>query len=441
MSLRNDKGIGTKYYDKKLQRYIYQFWYQTPDGQRKRKKLVAKTKKALNEKVSAWQMNLKEGVITADTEMSVDDLANIWLAAIRTSLKPNTYNLYRNVIHGYVIPKYGTQKLHKIQAFNVQIWLNSLYKKPSKNTEALSATTINKIRNTWRTMMAYAVKNGMLDRNPLDQVKQIREDRKSPMALNESQLNHLLAVAKSGEYYPGEDNFARYLKREAYVAVTLAARTGMRRGEIFGLDWQSIHFDDSLLTVNYTLLANRKRNSPKTTTSCRNILLDEDTMRILEDWSEYQKSFERRYGGIYVNRQNLVFTTIKGTPVSMDNFRKRHWAAMCRAAGIPDFGFHGLRHCHATLLLKAGVNVKVVAERLGHADVAITMRTYAHVLPTMQQSAVKAITSMVDNAAINKRSLDSAGTPSGDAGENNPSRSNRLPHSTISGKEGKHHGN
>ncbi|MDY2904915.1 MAG: site-specific integrase [Caecibacter massiliensis] len=390
--MRRDWGQGTRYFDAKRNRYVYECRYTDAGGTHKRKRIVSKSKKLLSQKIKDWQKHLQNGVYQAISSITVGQLAELWLAAIKTTVKPNTYNLYRGITTTYIVPAYGNQKISQLQSVQIQIWLNSLYHQPSVNTDFLSARTVNIIRNVWRTMMGYAVRNGMATINPLTKIKSIREDRQLPVALTEQQLAHLLAVAKSGDYYPGDDSvFTHYLNREAYVAVLLAARTGMRRGEVFGLDWSTVHLDQNLLIVRYTLLADRRRTSPKTKSSQRNILLDDDTIGILHRWKVYQAEYAAHYSGIYHNSQHLVFTTARGTPVSMDNFRQRHWNAMCKAAGIPGFSFHGLRHTHATLLLKAGVNVKVVAERLGHADVAITMRTYAHVLPTMQASAVEAI--------------------------------------------------
>ena len=103
------------------------------------------------------------------------------------------------------------------------------------------------------------------------------------------------------------------------------------------------------------------------------------------------------YCGITEYKVDFIFTTQTGTPVSVDNFRSRQWKALTNAAGLPGLGFHALRHTHATLLIAAGVPVKVVSERLGHKDVAMTMRIYVSVLPTMQRMAVDVIQKMIKN--------------------------------------------
>lgn len=385
MKARNDCGQGTRYFDEKRQRYVYEVRYKTRNGSHKRKKIVSKSRKELSMKIKNWQVEYKKS-LSGYTHLTVKEVSTIWLNAIRPNIKLNTFYQYKYAIN-FVVKEYGSRQLDSLQSIEIQMFLNTLYEKSN-----LSPRTVNIVRNTFRNMCGFAVRNHFIIQNPLLVVKTIRDEHNEPpWSLTEAQLHKLLTIAKEGEYYPGNNIFSIYLKKEFYAAITLATRTGMRRGEVFGLDWSNIDFEQHLLTVHYTLLSTRKRTSPKTKSSIRTILLDNDTLLILKRWYQYQYSYDQHYHGIYNNPQNYIFTTAHGTPISLDNFRERHWNALCKAAGLPGFGFHGLRHTHATLLLKAGVNVKVVAERLGHADVAITMRTYAHVLPTMQQSAIEAI--------------------------------------------------
>ena len=133
--------------------------------------------------------------------------------------------------------------------------------------------------------------------------------------------------------------------------------------------------------------------------SARNVLLDSDTASLLEKWKIYQQRYMTEFYGIVHHEKDLVFTTQIGTPVGLDNFRTRQWKALTEAAGLPGIGFHSLRHTHATLLIAAGVPVKVVSERLGHKSVTLTMRVYVNVLPTMQQMAVEAIQKMNEKSS------------------------------------------
>ncbi len=99
----------------------------------------------------------------------------------------------------------------------------------------------------------------------------------------------------------------------------------------------------------------------------------------------------------------LVFATSVGTPLNPENITKRHLYPVLKRAGLPRIRFHDLRHTHATLLLLKGENVKVVSERLGHASVAFTLKTYAHVLPGMQEGAAKRINAVLETASWTQR--------------------------------------
>jgi integrase len=95
--------------------------------------------------------------------------------------------------------------------------------------------------------------------------------------------------------------------------------------------------------------------------------------------------------GDYFQENGLVFCTSKGTLINPTNLRKRSFAPLLQRAGLTHMTFHQLRHTAATILLLKNVNPKIVSETLGHASIAITLDTYSHVLPTMQESAVAAM--------------------------------------------------
>ncbi|WP_196600380.1 site-specific integrase [Pectinatus frisingensis] len=184
-----------------------------------------------------------------------------------------------------------------------------------------------------------------------------------------------------------------YLRKSYYAVVVLALTTGMRQGEIFGLKWENISFSKKSLYVADNMVTSAENgellDSPKTVTSKRNILLPNRTIEILKKWQKYQGDYAEKWLGVYENTNKLVFTNSFGKMVSITNFTKRYFRKMLRAANISDdVTFHTLRHTHATQLLKHGVNIKVVSERLGHSSTSVTMNIYAHALPDMQNEAV-----------------------------------------------------
>lgn len=164
-------------------------------------------------------------------------------------------------------------------------------------------------------------------------------------------------------------------------ACEIAFRTGMRKGEIFGLKKDVINFNKDFLMVKRGQTLNKKGrvvlSTPKTKTSRRRIDCDEETMRIL--W--------RRYN---VDDSPFIFSYDDGRmliPWSLSDTLKKK----SKAAGIKGHRFHDLRHGHATYLLINNVHPKIVQERLGHANVGITLDTYSHLIPGLQKTAVEAL--------------------------------------------------
>ena len=171
-------------------------------------------------------------------------------------------------------------------------------------------------------------------------------------------------------------------------AYVLAAHTGMRRGEVLGLRWTDLDTVRKRLSVRQaiTTVAYELRISDvKTGTARRTIDLDDPVLARLTAWRKRQAE-ERLLVGPAYQDHDLVFARPDGKPVHPE-YLSRTFDRVLRAAGLRVIRFHDLRHTHATLLLKAGVPVKVVSERLGHASPGFTLNVYQHVLPGMQAAA------------------------------------------------------
>ena len=138
-------------------------------------------------------------------------------------------------------------------------------------------------------------------------------------------------------------------------------------------------------------------DDPKTYHSTRTIGIDKAVLDELREFKDYQNQYAELLGDRFLNEHNLIFTNTFGKPVSYTNFRKRCFLKMIAAAGISSrFTIHCMRHTHATLLLKAGVNISVVSKRLGHSSTTVTLNIYAHVLEEMEKTAADAWGKLLD---------------------------------------------
>jgi integrase len=184
-----------------------------------------------------------------------------------------------------------------------------------------------------------------------------------------------------------------------YLPVLLGVTTGLRRGEILGLRWSDIDLATCTIAVVQSLEQTKEGlrfKAPKTHRSRRSIVLGAMTVEALRSHRAKQAEERLALGPGYED-QDLVCPRPGGTPWAPDVFSTT-FAAFVRRSGMKPFRFHDLRHTHATHLLKAGVHPKIVSERLGHSAVGITLDTYSHVLPSMQQDAMRLIDAALQTA-------------------------------------------
>ncbi len=159
----------------------------------------------------------------------------------------------------------------------------------------------------------------------------------------------------------------------------------MRQGEILGLRWKDIDEENRTISIVQTLSHDGKELSAgaKTDSGNRQISIDENTLgKILK--LKHRTKVETVANRPLYNDLGLVICTSVGTPLSPRNLN-RSFDSIIQKAGIRKIRFHDMRHTHASLLLKQGVNPKIVSERLGHANVRITLDTYSHLLPNLQK--------------------------------------------------------
>ena len=169
----------------------------------------------------------------------------------------------------------------------------------------------------------------------------------------------------------------------------MAVDSGMRAGELLGLRWSDLNWARSIVQVQ------RSRNSfaptgfaePKTKASRRTIVLSATGLELLRVHRIAQNGKRLLLGPAWPDN-DLVFARPDGSPEDVSNLSRR-WVLLCKRAGVSDLRFHDLRHTSATMALARGIHPKVVQERLGHSTIGITLDTYSHVLPSMQEDAAE----------------------------------------------------
>jgi integrase len=310
------------------------------------------------------------GAFVAPSPMTIDEYLNQWLEnAAKQRWSEGTFDRYTYLLNQYVRPAVGMKKLSKLQPLDIQSLYTQMHEK------GLSPRTIQIAHNILNSALKQAVKWRMLSINPAQNVDKPKQVRKEMQALSREQTNIFLRTAREDIYF---------------VFFALMLDSGARPSELLALQWKDVDFEQGIVTIRRTLYfpedGSFKFTEPKTKGSRRVIHVAEITLRHLREHRRLQAEQRLRRGAKWQDF-DLVFTTRDGLPLMLRNILRRHFRPVLQRAGLPKIRLYDLRHTCATLLLLAGVNVKVVSERLGHSSVVLTLDVYSHVLPSMQTDA------------------------------------------------------
>jgi integrase len=303
-------------------------------------------------------------------------LTGQWLPGKKLHLATSTYRGYERNVQLHILPTLGKVSIRRLRYQQIEALYDSLLHPATRR--GLAPKTVYEIHLVINGALADALRRGLVTRNVAVVArapKQRSLQRTEGMSLTEDELRQLMRTAAGHRLFP---------------LYWLTAMTGMRRSEVLGLKWPDIDFTKRRLHLNRGLVAvgyEVHETRGKTKTARRAISLDDTTLTILAGWRAFQAA---EFAAVGIdNDEQWVFTDGDGQPVHphavYEAFRR-----IVHNAGIPVIRFHDLRHTHGSLLIKDGIPVKVVSERLGHANIAYTMQTYQHLLPGMQADAARA---------------------------------------------------
>ncbi len=398
---------GTMFFSK-ANGWCYQYFVRGPDGNRKRRMICAKSQEALLERIFSLDKNLAIiGIL--------DDWMRFWLNNyVALNVKPRTLAYYKNLTK-YLPSNLLQKRLEDLDTADFQSLFSMLLQGSGRGKDKkkpLSATTVRSLRSMLISVIGAAHDAGYVFRNVVKATKPPRQNRQEKIALTVEQARHFIEVAREKNYYKpyaSQDEGQRYLSDEIAVLIETALRTGLRPGEVFGLRWECVDCENNKLKINASLGAHNHEGrfelgETKTTASTRTISVEYYLMNLLSKLKNRQAEYAAQLGGNFKNPDGLVFTGIFGGPIDMNNFRSRHWKALCRAANIPTvYTPHCMRHTFITLALQAGMNVKAVSKYAGHTNVAFTMKVYAHVLDEMESEVPSALGALLSVKKDNQK--------------------------------------
>lgn len=338
------------------------------------------TKRAAEHALTEQLERLRVGEYADPGATTVAEFIERWLTAVTPTVRPTTAASYRAMLERHVVLRVGTVKLAELTGLDLSSLYGELlvagYGKGNK-VRGLPPTTVRYLHRIVSHALRDAVRWGLLVRNPADQVDPPRAAHPEMTTWSAEQVRAFL------------DSVSTDRLSGMWV---LLCTTGMRRGEVLGLRWEDMDLHSGKLAVRRALVEvagyELHLSEPKTAGSRRSISLDVHTVTALGQHRRRQAE-ERLAAGIG-GRAELVFTRPDGRALQPQNVSQT-FASRTRQAGLPPIRLHDLRHSAATLALEAGIHPKVVAERLGHSTVQLTLDRYSHVVDGIQQAAAARI--------------------------------------------------
>jgi integrase len=343
---------------------VISFGY-TPDGKRRRKKVHGATKKEVLDKMRKFP-----GQQTGEPcKLTVGEYLTRWLEnTAKEKVGPTTYPRYKQVIDNQIAPYIGGLLLVKLSALDVEDFYAEMKRKgvpPASRRQAALVLT-NALR--------HAVRVKFIPSAPTTAVARPKLADREIRVLTEDEVKVFLAAARRSRHY---------------ALFALAVATGMRRGELLALHWPDVDFDSATVTVRRTLIMVGEQfilKEPKTKAGRRTISVPKFALDALH---QHRKKMVARG---FADR--AVFCNCHGGFVRGYNLLRNSFQPILVRTGLPKLRFHDLRHTHATALLSKGHPVKAVSQRLGHANVGVTLRVYAHVLPADDAKLAGAVQTM-----------------------------------------------
>lgn len=308
---------------------------------------------------------LDTGTDLLPSKLTIEQFSREWLKAVKNRVKPRTHARYAELLRLHVLPYVGSLELKKLKPLHLERLLTKGREK------GLSERTLLHVFRVVHTALGQAVKWQLVDRNIAQAVQPPKPEKNEMDAVSPEEVARILEAARGSELE---------------IPVAIALGTGMRLGEILGLRWGDIDFEDESLSVRQALQVDRTFGTPKSYRSRRIIPLPKFLVKTLKAHRKLQSELRLVAGSAWQDL-DLVSTRSDGSP--MDPRRvSRLFTRLAKENGF-DFTFHGLRHAYASLMLASGVDLKVTSDLLGHSTIGITADLYTHVTERLHRDAAR----------------------------------------------------
>lgn len=356
-------------------------------GKQMRKSFYGKTKTEAAQKKREYLAKHPSGTCISESNMTLGEWLELWPTYL-TNVKASTQKKYRSTVVNHIKPALGAVKLKALTDTQVQTFINNLENRKDSG-EPLSPKTVKNIHGTLHMALQTAIEKKLITNNVATGTNLPPRMKPQVVPLQDEEVTVFCNAIKGHRF------------ELLYIVALL---TGMREGEILGLQWSDINFDKGTLTISRQLqylgrADSYKLISPKNK-KYRTLVPAAQAMDTLRRQFAKQEKARELAGNAWTNVDNLVFTDALGNHLKHD-IVYRDVKRIYKQIGVPDLNFHTLRHTYATMSLQAGDDVKTVQENMGHYSAAFTMDQYAFVTDGMKKKSADRMSAYIQALGVN----------------------------------------
>ena len=356
----------------------------------KKTKTIHGTIKDAKIELAKFVADVQKGLYVEGKSLKFEDFVEIWKRDYGSKeLAPSTYNRYLGMLNSRIIPYFSHFHVDKIKPTDIMQFYDLLSRDTQivrrknnngkKTGKPLSSKTIVEHHRLLHAMLQRAVYWQMIVANPAERVQPPKTKKPKRKYYDDEQSKTLV----SNLMELTEDQF------KYKVAIILTVFTGVRLGELMGLEWSDINFKDGIVSINRSsqYLAEKGvfTKTPKTESSIRDVAIPEFVVTLLEEYKYWYDNQKALFGELWYD-SNRLFVQTDGKPMHPSTISK-WFEKFVEQIGLPVINFHGLRHTNATLLIAQNIDVSVVAARLGHAQITTTYNFYVHPIISHNKTA------------------------------------------------------
>ena len=349
----------------------------------RRRYVYGKSSQEVRKKIAALALQADLGLYVDESDMLLRDWLTQWIESY-INVKESTFSRYMIDVEQHIAPALGNIPLCDLRTTHIQMFYNRMLK------SGMSAKSLKNLHGVLHEALERAVMINLISKNVSNACVLPRVKQAEMHPLTDEDVPRFLDAIRND---PFNDVF--------FVALF----TGMRQGEILGLTWDNISFDQQTILISHQLQRVRKNREYHFTDvknrKTRIIQPAPEVMAVLKRIQNTQKALKDLPDEDWRNESNLVFVNKKGRHLSCMTVY-HHFKEIADSIGRPEMRFHDLRHSYATLSLLTGADIKTLSDQLGHATTAFTLDRYGHTTDRMRQDAADRMSAYIQSLSDNK---------------------------------------